>query len=200
MIGVENHLPWRLKTDLDIFRRRTEGHAIIMGRKTFESVGRPLPRRMNIVLSRTKFADSSNLVWADSVSTAIYLADNYSILNFKKQFFVVGGENVYRALASYINKVFVTEVQCGPINGDAKFDIEFNKNDWQLFRSVSYPKSLSDECEFDVKCYLKRRKEFRSQSVEKFIRERPELARFVGPYLVGVKNSDALSLDQMKLL
>src|SRR5688572_22376301 len=86
VIGIENKLPWHLGTDLRHFRKRTEGHAVVMGRKTFESIGRPLPRRQNIVLSRTQIPDQKGVQWAPNVETALLIADVFSICNFKKQF------------------------------------------------------------------------------------------------------------------
>src|SRR4051812_25404518 len=87
IIGFENKLLWRLKTDMRFFRNTTQGHAVIMGRKTFESIGKPLPNRLNIVLSRDPGNNSDNLKWVSDRESALFFADCFSILNGKKEVF-----------------------------------------------------------------------------------------------------------------
>jgi dihydrofolate reductase len=181
VIGVENQLPWHLGTDLRQFRRRTEFHAVIMGRKTFESIGRALPRRYNIVLSRSPLDSDSGVVWADSVETALYLADVYSICNFKTQFFVIGGENIYGSFHRYINKVCLTEV-FARINGDAKFDLEFNKEEWRSYKEVDYPKSDNDDYPFRVTTLLRKKPEHRYRMRDEFRKTDPAVAGFLDRY------------------
>ncbi len=155
IIGIENRLPWHLGTDLKLFKEQTSEHAIIMGRKTYESIGRPLPKRLNIVLSRSFIQEQSNLLWASSVETALLLADVYSICNFKKEFFVIGGENVYSLFDRYINRVILTEVNCGRINGDAKFDREFDSREWNLLKERCYHRGEVDDFDFSVKFFAR---------------------------------------------
>jgi len=183
IIGIENTLPWHLGTDLKRFRKRTEGHAVVMGRKTFDSIGRPLPRRMNIVLSREKVADSANLKWADSPETAILLADNYSIINLKKQFFVIGGERIYELFNEYINKVFLTDVNCGNINGDAKFPYDFSREEWRYMSEEDFPKSDIDDHSFRITCLIKRKPRDRYETREALLRADPKVAAFLDKYI-----------------
>ncbi|MGB3832821.1 MAG: dihydrofolate reductase [Mesorhizobium sp.] len=157
IIGVENSLPWHLGTDLKHFKFRTQGHAVIMGRKTFESIGRPLPNRRNIVLSRQAIDESSGILWARDPETALLLADQYSIINLKKEFFVIGGEEIYNLFHKYINVVFLTDVNCGPINGDAKFDKDFDKREWWYRFEKEFPKTDIDDFSFRISCIVRRK-------------------------------------------
>jgi dihydrofolate reductase len=155
IIGIENRLPWHLGTDLRLFKERTLDHAIIMGRKTLESIGRPLPNRINIVLSRTEIAPKKNLVWAPDPRTALMLADYYSILNNRKEFFIIGGEQIYTIFDTYINKVFLTDVFCGNINGDAKFEVDFSSKEWWTPSEDEYQASEKDDFAFRITCWMK---------------------------------------------
>ncbi|MGO7584976.1 dihydrofolate reductase [Rhizobium ruizarguesonis] len=174
IIGVENRLPWHLGTDLKHFKELTQGHVIIMGRKTFESLGRPLPNRVNIVLSRDKVEDRPNVVWANNPETALLLADFYSICKANKQFFVIGGENIYNLFQDVINKIFVTEVNSGPINGDAKFDFDFPNSEWYYKYEREFPKSDKDDFSFRISYIVRRKGEHRRRMINEF-RERNKL-------------------------
>jgi dihydrofolate reductase len=169
IIGIENRLPWHLGTDLRLFKERTLDHAIIMGRKTLESIGRPLPNRVNIVLSRTEIAQKKNLVWAPDPRTALMLADYYSILRGKKEFFVIGGEQIYQIFDTYINKVFLTDVFCGNINGDAKFDVEFSSKEWWTPSEDEYKASDKDDFPFRITCWLRRKPNHRRRQKFEFL-------------------------------
>jgi dihydrofolate reductase len=176
VIGVDNRLPWRLKTDLQPFKRRTMGHAIVMGRKTLESIGnRPLPGRLNIVLSRTPIAEREGLQWARDPETALLLADAYSIINRNKQFFVIGGEKIYDVFFKYVNTVWLTEVFCGRINGDAKFPYEFPTSDWRTPFEWDFPKSEVDEWGFRISWRARRKPQHRERSKEEFIKVDPAI-------------------------
>lgn len=168
IIGVDNALPWHLGTDLKHFKLRTQGHAIIMGRKTFESIGRPLPNRQNIVLSRQPFEDTEFVKWASDRETALLLADQYSIINLRKEFFVIGGEEIYGLFHKFINKVFLTDVFTGHINGDAKFSIEFDTREWWYPSEREFPKSDIDDFPFRISCLLRRRPVHRFMSKQDF--------------------------------
>jgi dihydrofolate reductase len=157
IIGVENSLPWHLGTDLKHFKHRTQGHAIIMGRKTFESIGRPLPNRQNIILSRKPIDDTKNVRWARDPETALLLADQFSIINLKKEFFVIGGEEIYNLFDKYINMIYLTDVYSGPINGDAKFERNFDNREWWFRFEKEFPKSDIDDFPFRISCIVRRK-------------------------------------------
>lgn len=157
IIGIENTLPWHLGTDLKHFKHRTQGHAVIMGRKTFDSIGRPLPNRRSIVLSRRPIEDTKDVKWAPNPTTALLLADQFSIINMKKEFFVIGGEEIYNLFHKYINVIFLTDVNTGPINGDAKFELDFDKREWWFRFEKEFPKSEIDDFSFRISCIVRRK-------------------------------------------
>ena len=157
IIGIENSLPWHLGTDLRHFKARTLGHAVIMGRKTFESIGRPLPNRKNIVLSRRPIEESDVLRWAPNRETALMMADQYSIYNLKKEFFVIGGEEIYNIFDEFINIMYLTDVNTGYINGDAKFERDFDRREWYFRYEREFPKTDIDEYSFRISCIVRRK-------------------------------------------
>jgi dihydrofolate reductase len=173
IIGIENRLPWHLGTDLKNFKALTQGHAIIMGRKTFESLGRPLPNRVNIVLSRSPIDDTDKVKWARDPETALLLADFYSICMGRNQFFVIGGENIYEIFDKYINKIFLTDVNSGPINGDAKFDFDFDASEWYYRYEREFPKSSVDDFSFRISYLVRRKPEHRQRMITEFKTRNP---------------------------
>ncbi len=101
VIGANGTLPWHLPEDLAFFKKTTLGHPIIMGRKTFESIGKPLPKRKNIVLTRDTSWEQTNVE---------VLHDLAEISKLVGQHFVIGGAEIYKALASQINEWLVSHV------------------------------------------------------------------------------------------
>jgi dihydrofolate reductase len=123
VIGLHGRLPWRLPDDLKRFRALTSGHAIVMGRKTWDSIGRPLPERQNIVVTRRRdFAAPGGLV-AHSLAEAIGLATMPSPL------FIIGGEAVYRDALPLADLLFLTEIH-REFDGDARFP-DFDRTQWR---------------------------------------------------------------------
>jgi dihydrofolate reductase len=103
-IGIQNRLPWHLPEDLAHFKRQTSGHPIIMGRKTYESIGRPLPKRRNIVISR-------NPLWrADGVECAVSLADACRLTGDETAF-VIGGAQIYAQVLPLVQRLLITEIE-----------------------------------------------------------------------------------------
>jgi dihydrofolate reductase len=104
VIGNRNSLPWRLAEDLAFFKRTTTGHCIIMGRKTFESIGRALPQRTNIVVSRNPLWHAEGVIAAASLDAARALAASST------EVFVIGGESLYRESLGHADRLLVTEI------------------------------------------------------------------------------------------
>ena len=102
-IGIDNRLPWRLPEDLAHFKRTTIGHPIVMGRKTFESIGRPLPGRRNIVVSRNPAWQHVGVETVDSISAAIALVPDLEA-------FLIGGAEIYRQGWEMCDTLIVTEI------------------------------------------------------------------------------------------
>src|SRR5690606_8016071 len=114
-----------------------------------------------------------NLKWADSPETALLLADFYSICMGKKEFFVIGGEKIYDLFDRFINKIFLTEVNTGPINGDAKFDYDFPSSEWYFRYEKEFSKSDADEYSFRISCLVRRRQEHRNRFIHEFRKSNP---------------------------
>lgn len=123
VIGVDNQLPWHLSADLKYFKAVTMGKPIIMGRKTFESIGRPLPGRQNIVITR-------NQDWAaDGVTVVQSTEDAVAAASTADQVMVIGGAEIYRAMLPLVHKLYVTEVALS-VEGDAFFP-NIDHAEWQ---------------------------------------------------------------------
>lgn len=117
VIGRDNKVPWRLPSDLRRFKALTLGHPVVMGRKTFQSIGRPLPGRVNIVVSRHNFA-AEGVVAASDLEAGLEAARARSGDN--GEVFVIGGEEIYRETLASADRLYITEVEAAPA-GDAQF-------------------------------------------------------------------------------
>ena len=124
-IGINNTLPWRCPEDLKHFKALTMGHHMIMGRKTFESIGRPLPGRTTIVVSRNRSLKIEGCLVAHSLDEAI------NICAGKSEIFIVGGAELYSQALPLADTMYITEIQ-QQVRGDAHFPA-FDMNDWQEF-------------------------------------------------------------------
>jgi dihydrofolate reductase len=114
VIGKDNQLPWRLPSDLAHFKRQTSGYPIIMGRKTWESLGRPLPNRHNIVISRQGVGDFTGATLVGSLEEAVAAA------GLVEQAFIIGGAQLYAQALPLVHEVMATEVDAD-VQGDAFF-------------------------------------------------------------------------------
>tara|TARA_Y100000385_G_scaffold271179_1_gene310909 strand:- start:152 stop:673 length:522 start_codon:yes stop_codon:yes gene_type:complete len=123
VIGRGNALPWDLPDDLQHFKRTTMGRPIVMGRKTFESIGRPLPGRLNIILTRDPSWTALGVSVASSIEQAIDLAEGQAFIDGADSVMVIGGAEVYRQALPFASRAFVTRVH-GHVDGDAFFDLE----------------------------------------------------------------------------
>ena len=123
VIGVNNTLPWRLPNDLKHFRRLTTGHAIILGRKNYESIGKPLPERTNIIITRNRDFRADGCLIAHSLDEALALAKN------DREIFVIGGAEIYRVALARAERLYLTRVHAA-IAGDTHFP-EFDETEWR---------------------------------------------------------------------
>lgn len=123
MIGVDNRLPWRLPDDLKRFRGLTIGHSVIMGRRTFESMGSALPGRQNIVVTHRRDFH------APGCETAATLNDAIALATLPEPTFVIGGEALYRAAMPMADLLFLTEID-RDFAGDARFP-DFARDAWR---------------------------------------------------------------------
>ncbi len=152
VIGVDNDLPWRLKKDLAHFKAYTTNKIIIMGRKTFESIGRPLPNRINFVVSTTITEIEGAQVYK-STKEALSEANKLCIeLNYK-EIVIIGGGYLFRDTLSVVNKLVLTEVDC-EIDGDVYYpDIDLDS--WQNTETSEHEKDSENEFDFKVLVYEK---------------------------------------------
>jgi dihydrofolate reductase len=145
VIGKDNQLLWKLSADLKHFRMLTTGHSVIMGRRTFESIGRPLPSRTNIVISRQKDGPLlEGILKVNSFETAIETAKNHA---GNEEIFIIGGGNVYEQAIKITDKVYLTEVKAC-IEGDTFFPA-LDADEWNEIARISYPKDEKNEYDFD---------------------------------------------------
>jgi len=126
VIGIQNRLPWKLSDDLKHFKALTLGHHILMGRKTYESIGRPLPGRTTVIISRAGFPAPEGCIVAHSVEEAIAACEA------DEEIFFVGGADLYRQALLLVDRLYLTEIQAD-VEGDAWFP-EF---DWAQWHEVS---------------------------------------------------------------
>ncbi|MCP4595700.1 dihydrofolate reductase, partial [Neptuniibacter sp.] len=128
VIGVNNKLPWRLPEDLRYFKQVTMAKPIIMGRNTFESIGRPLPGRTNIVISRNPDYAPANVKVVSSLDAAIELAESICLIDGAEEVMVIGGAQIYEQALEKADRLYLTEVDT-EIEGDAWFP-DFDRENW----------------------------------------------------------------------
>tara|TARA_B100001769_G_scaffold35797_1_gene23876 strand:- start:283 stop:789 length:507 start_codon:yes stop_codon:yes gene_type:complete len=150
VIGVDNDLPWNLKRDLLHFKEYTTNKIIIMGRKTYESIGRPLPNRINYVVSRTIDKIEGAFVF-DSIDGAICDAKAYCVEENLEEIVIIGGGFLFRDTISITNKLVLTKVDC-EIDGDV-FYPEIDLTDWTEIDSKSFMKDSDNDFNFTVSTY-----------------------------------------------
>ena len=123
-IGLDNQLPWYLPRDLRRFKDLTMGHHLIMGRKTYESVGKPLPGRTTIVLSRSPNTSAEGVIWTNSIEEAIFAAGQ------DDEAFIAGGAEIYRIFLTLADRMYLTLIH-QEFPGDTYFP-EFDESNWDL--------------------------------------------------------------------
>lgn len=138
VIGKDNKLPWNLSEDLKRFKKVTVGHSVIMGRKTFESIGRPLPDRTSIVITRNAEFAAVRIIVVNSFGDAIHRAQNLK-QTAKGPFesFVIGGEAIFREALPFCRRLYLTRVHA-KVHGNAFFP-EIDIAEWQTLHEESHP-------------------------------------------------------------
>lgn len=136
VIGRDNDIPWYLPADLKYFKKTTLNHHIIMGRKCFESIGRALPKRTNVVLTRNPFFMATNVIVARSLDEALTTAQD----NGEEEVFIIGGGQIYEQSRAYWDRVYFTQVDL-----DVEGDILFTPLDPQEWKMISNDSHQPDE-------------------------------------------------------
>lgn len=125
VIGNNNALLWHLPADLKFFKETTSGHHILMGRKTYESIGKPLPNRVNIVLTRDTSFKKEGIVTVHSLDEAIV----YAIKGKEEELFIIGGGEIYKSSMAIADSIYLTKID-EVFEGDTFFPIL--TNDWKI--------------------------------------------------------------------
>lgn len=150
VIGKDNDLPWYLPADLKYFKKVTLNHHLIMGRKVFESIGRPLPKRTNIVLTRNPYYAASGTIIAHGLSEAIGIAQD----NGEEEVMIIGGGEIYKQSMAVLDKLYITEVHTD-IEGDTYFPVpDFSQ--WELVHEEHHTKDEKNEYDYTFKTYERR--------------------------------------------
>ena len=149
VIGVDNDLPWNLTADLAHFREYTLNKTIVMGRKTFESIGRPLPKRTNYVVSRTIESIPGAHVFK-SLDDAFKSAESNSN-EADNELVIIGGGYLFRDTIDTFNKLLITRVDCD-IEGDV-FYPELDLSKWSLLNTESFNKDHENDYNFKIEEY-----------------------------------------------
>lgn len=147
VIGSDNDIPWRLSTDLKYFKKQTTGHHIIMGRKSFLSIGKPLPNRTNVIVTRDPYFIASNCIVVHSIPEALEIAKSRG----ETEAFITGGGMIYEQTMDIVDRLYITEVNTKP-EGDVYFpEIDFSQ--WKLMSEDPRQKGERDDHGFNFKIY-----------------------------------------------
>ncbi len=133
VIGNKGCIPWKIKGEQKRFRELTTGNVVVMGRRSYEEIGKPLPNRMTIVVSNTKNFDDNNCVTVKSLMEAIKLAGD-------KDIYISGGARLYEEALPLVEKMYITEIDCD-IEGDTYFP---------PFDKEQFVKEVNEKCEGEI--------------------------------------------------
>ena len=151
VIGKNGQLPWHLKTDLQRFKKLTENHIIIMGRRCFESIGKPLPNRTNIVVSSNTDLEIPGCI----VKPSLQYAADYANSRYDLTPFIIGGGTLYRQAINLVNVLYLTRVHTIIEDGDVFFP-ELDMSKWDIEHSEDVPADKDND--FDTTFMILRRK------------------------------------------
>ena len=155
VIGDKNAIPWRLPSDFAHFKRITLGKPVIMGRKTFESIGKPLAGRTNIVVTRQAGYQPDGVLVISSLEAALDHAQTIAEADGAEEVIVGGGAQIYQEALPVADRMYLSEVALAP-EGDAYFP-RVNWGEWQESGQIEVPPSPKDTAAFRVRVYQRRR-------------------------------------------
>jgi dihydrofolate reductase len=144
VIGKNNQLPWHLKDDLQNFKKLTMGHHILMGRKTFDSIGKALPGRMSLVISSEPKANAEQVLWFNSIFRAIKQAERSG----ETELFIIGGEKIYKYALSLVDRIYLTEVKA-TVQGDVYFP-QLSLKNWKKVSDQLFTKNADNDFDYSV--------------------------------------------------
>jgi len=146
-IGVDNDLPWHLSQDLKHFKRITMGHHLVMGRKTYQSIGQPLPGRTMIILTRNRDFRAQGCHVVHSLESAF----DFAASRGEEEVFVIGGSSVFRQALPRADKLYLTRVHAR-VEADTYFP-EFDLSAWELISETHYDAGAGNDYPFTIKYY-----------------------------------------------
>lgn len=147
VIGKDNQIPWYLPADLKFFKRTTLGRHVLMGRKNYQSIGKPLPKRTNVVITRNPFFVSSGCIVVHSLEEALQVAHD----NQEEEVFIIGGGEIYSQAMPLTQKMYLTEIDA-EFDGDVFFP-EFDESEWEVVSEEHYEPDEKNEFPFTVRIY-----------------------------------------------
>jgi dihydrofolate reductase len=148
VIGNNNKLPWKMPTDMKFFMNLTMGHAVIMGRKTYDSSGKPLKNRRNIILSKDKNLVIPGCEVVNSLDEALKLVKDQG------EIFIIGGEEIFREAMPIADKIYLTRI-FGDFEGDSYFP-PINENEWKQISINEYKADEKNPYPFAFLEYIKK--------------------------------------------
>lgn len=146
VIGQDNRMPWHIPADLAYFKKITLDHPVIMGRKTFESIGKPLPGRENVILTKKKDYQINGCLILHSTSDVLTYSKD-------KDVFVIGGAQIYQTLFPYTNRLYITFI-AAEFLGDSFFP-EINPQQWELIAKTPGERNERNPYEYYFLVYAK---------------------------------------------
>ncbi len=155
VIGKLNTLPWRLPSELKLFRKRTMGHPVIMGRRTYESIGHPLRGRDNIVITRGAVMDDPDVLTANSIEEGVALAERLAEKRGVDEIFVIGGSQIFEALRPQAERIYLTRVHM-KAEGD-RFFPDPEPETWREVAREEHRAGPKDSADYTVITYERAR-------------------------------------------
>lgn len=151
VIGIDNKMPWYLPKDLQFFKQCTWAKPVIMGRKTHESIGRPLPGRTNIIITRNQDFTAKGCKVVHSLEAALELADQCCLIDGGEEIIIMGGAEIYQQSMAHADKLYITKVHAN-VEGDAYFP-EYDENQWQEVSHQECKKEGTGEYDYGFYVY-----------------------------------------------
>lgn len=151
VIGFENRLPWRLPEDVKFFKNLTWGNIVVMGRKTYESIGKTLPARLNIVFSGKKI--DSDVITVSGLGEFMELKEQMAATEEwqDKEIFVIGGESIFKLFLPYAQRIYLTRIY-EKFEGDTFFPL-FQENEWKLVYSEKGIRDKKNPYDYEFQIY-----------------------------------------------
>jgi dihydrofolate reductase len=146
LIGKDNALPWHLPADLAYFKKVTTNHTIVMGRKTYESIGRPLPNRKNVVLTHSTSFQEEGVTVIHSLDELKEMANRSN-----EELFIIGGARLYEQLLPVADRLYVTHIRA-TFDGDTHFPA-FSKEEWKIIDSEEHKKDEKNAYDYEFVVY-----------------------------------------------